>query len=336
MLIRLRSLALILTGLVCLLGSDYAAAMYDPGTGRFLQRDPSGYPDGMNSYGAYHVMRGGVDPVGLDSIEINNRQFSVGEGGSIQNVGSLGVDFTWTISEVDAPRCRDNEVRIIEYDFDWYVGGGRGHGTLSPQTAHVLTGGYHVSVQSDTQKTGWRLNLGRGTGYFRSANDTYWRTEYLMRMHGLTVEELGALDENERLEVARNVNRNWRDYAQIRSDEEASSRQLHGSYGKASYTVKVYCYCRGLALALEGFNNPANISRQDVETATESSIPARFLTRSDPDPRSQSKWKMGGIIFSNIEHGGNTVREVGSASGEISFNFDRVNPNINEIRVSSP
>ncbi|MEM1353304.1 MAG: hypothetical protein AAGH88_00325 [Planctomycetota bacterium] len=70
MLIRLRSLALILTGLVCLLGSDYAAAIYDPGTGRFLQRDPAGYPDGMNAYGAYHVMRGGVDPRGLNEVQI--------------------------------------------------------------------------------------------------------------------------------------------------------------------------------------------------------------------------------------------------------------------------
>lgn len=59
-----RSFALILTGLVCLLGSGHAAAMYDPGAGRFLQRDPSGYPDGLNSYGAYHVQRGGVDPSG--------------------------------------------------------------------------------------------------------------------------------------------------------------------------------------------------------------------------------------------------------------------------------
>ncbi|MEM1355639.1 MAG: hypothetical protein AAGH88_12235, partial [Planctomycetota bacterium] len=42
-----------------------ALAVYDPGAGRFLQRDPSGYPDGANAYAAYHVMRGGVDPSGL-------------------------------------------------------------------------------------------------------------------------------------------------------------------------------------------------------------------------------------------------------------------------------
>ena len=39
--------------------------MLDPTTGRFVQRDPVGYPDGMNAYAAYHVMYGGVDPSGL-------------------------------------------------------------------------------------------------------------------------------------------------------------------------------------------------------------------------------------------------------------------------------
>ncbi len=42
-----------------------AEAMYDPGTGRFMQRDPAGYVDGMNRYAGYHVMHGGVDPSGL-------------------------------------------------------------------------------------------------------------------------------------------------------------------------------------------------------------------------------------------------------------------------------
>ena len=41
------------------------ARMLDPGTGRFIQRDPLGYPDGMNTYAAYHVMSGKLDLVGL-------------------------------------------------------------------------------------------------------------------------------------------------------------------------------------------------------------------------------------------------------------------------------
>lgn len=39
--------------------------MLDPETGRFLQRDMLGYPDGMNAYGAYHVMWQDADPAGL-------------------------------------------------------------------------------------------------------------------------------------------------------------------------------------------------------------------------------------------------------------------------------
>ena len=38
--------------------------MLDPLTGRFLERDPLGYPDGMNAYAAYHVLWGGLDPSG--------------------------------------------------------------------------------------------------------------------------------------------------------------------------------------------------------------------------------------------------------------------------------
>lgn len=53
-----------------MLGTADAAAIYDPGTGRFLQRDPSGYPDGMNAYAGYHAMRGGVDPSGLSTQDV--------------------------------------------------------------------------------------------------------------------------------------------------------------------------------------------------------------------------------------------------------------------------
>ncbi|MBX2850369.1 MAG: hypothetical protein KTR15_01335, partial [Phycisphaeraceae bacterium] len=44
----------------------FRARYHDPVLGRFLERDPLGYPDGLNTYAAYHVLRGGVDPFGLE------------------------------------------------------------------------------------------------------------------------------------------------------------------------------------------------------------------------------------------------------------------------------
>lgn len=64
-----------------------AEAMYDPGTGRFMQRDPAGYVDGMNRYAGYHVMHGGVDPMGMKSLRI----VITGRGADPQTVGKNAI-----------------------------------------------------------------------------------------------------------------------------------------------------------------------------------------------------------------------------------------------------
>ncbi len=45
--------------------------MYAPQMGRFLQRDPIGYPDGPNAYAGYAAMYGSVDPFGLYELDIH-------------------------------------------------------------------------------------------------------------------------------------------------------------------------------------------------------------------------------------------------------------------------
>ncbi|MEM6258477.1 MAG: RHS repeat-associated core domain-containing protein [Planctomycetota bacterium] len=45
--------------------------------GRFLQRDPLGYPDGMNMYAAYHVMWGGMDPEGMEAKRCRRDAFRI-------------------------------------------------------------------------------------------------------------------------------------------------------------------------------------------------------------------------------------------------------------------
>ncbi|MFA7237211.1 MAG: hypothetical protein WC058_10125 [Phycisphaeraceae bacterium] len=42
---------------------------YDPATGTFYQRDPAGYPDGMNAYAGYFAMWGRIDPFGT-AVEV--------------------------------------------------------------------------------------------------------------------------------------------------------------------------------------------------------------------------------------------------------------------------
>jgi|GEM_PF-268111 len=47
-------------------GLTYNRARYwHEDLGRFISRDPAGYPDGLNGYAGYHVLGGGVDPSGL-------------------------------------------------------------------------------------------------------------------------------------------------------------------------------------------------------------------------------------------------------------------------------
>jgi RHS repeat-associated protein len=57
----------------------YRARYYDALLGRFLERDPLGYPDGLNTYAAYHVMYWGVDPWGMAwydfEVTIGGRKF---------------------------------------------------------------------------------------------------------------------------------------------------------------------------------------------------------------------------------------------------------------------
>ncbi|QQE13754.1 hypothetical protein JD969_09915 [Planctomycetota bacterium] len=67
---RLKSfLPVFIATFTLLLCSTDAMAMYNPRLGRFMQRDPIGYPNGFNAFAAYHIIRGGLDPSGLYEIE---------------------------------------------------------------------------------------------------------------------------------------------------------------------------------------------------------------------------------------------------------------------------
>ena len=59
---------------------DYRARVYSPKFGRFMQRDPAGYVDGMNRYAFVknNPMRW-LDPSGLFGVEIDGINFGIGE-----------------------------------------------------------------------------------------------------------------------------------------------------------------------------------------------------------------------------------------------------------------
>lgn len=65
-----RPQSLMIAALILLaLAPTSVLAVYHPRLGRFMQRDPVGYPDGTNTYAAHHVMHGTNDPSGLWVID---------------------------------------------------------------------------------------------------------------------------------------------------------------------------------------------------------------------------------------------------------------------------
>ncbi|MEM9109968.1 MAG: RHS repeat-associated core domain-containing protein [Planctomycetota bacterium] len=86
-------------------GNIYQRAReYSPRLARFLQRDPLGYPDGLNSYVAYHVLRGGLDPWGLDDLqELIDR---------IQLLDSLHERFSNRLADRNFQLSNDNRMQM--------------------------------------------------------------------------------------------------------------------------------------------------------------------------------------------------------------------------------
>ncbi|MEM1212199.1 MAG: hypothetical protein AAGI68_07855 [Planctomycetota bacterium] len=67
-------LPVLIAALTCIVLTTDAIAIYHPGLGRFAQRDPLGYPDGMNGYAGHHVAYQALDPSGLTLRISGNRR----------------------------------------------------------------------------------------------------------------------------------------------------------------------------------------------------------------------------------------------------------------------
>lgn len=62
---KCRTISIVAATLLFAVVTSSAQGIYHSRLGRFLERDPAGYPDGMNTYAGYHIQYGGVDPMGL-------------------------------------------------------------------------------------------------------------------------------------------------------------------------------------------------------------------------------------------------------------------------------
>ena len=256
----------------------------------------AGYADGMNQYAAYHVMHGGLDPRGTDTLKLSTPE-QVNDDGTIVYGPFLGPTHVWqiTIPEAENGGCLSFETELVEYEFTWAS-------EDSTVPGSKVNGGYHVTVQGggvDSYKEEWRINLGRGTGYVRN-----WTSlvDEARQVNNLTEQESTITFQE------------MRPYAEDIYEERVSARQILNSKGTASYRVTLWCICTEL-LEFEGFREPQRIPRAQTEVATETTLPARFLSIGDWDPRQHNPWHMGDP---NVRRG---LYSVGEATGSIVWDF---------------
>lgn len=114
--------------------------------------------------------------------------------------------------------------------------------------------------------------------------------------------------------------------AAIRAEEERRAHWIGGSNGQATYQVIMYCFC-DVSYGKINWHRSTNFQRQDSELTDMYSVPARFLTLSDVDPRAGGPFIMGCISdkFSD--------KIVARDSGGITFDFSKNGPNISEVSV---
>lgn len=86
--------------------------------GRFTQRDPLGYPDGMNAYAGYHVMWGGLDP--METTDIHTRTKKTVNKWFNREYVDAGVT-SWTKDRDIAKRFAGDDGIVLEADSDDYA-----------------------------------------------------------------------------------------------------------------------------------------------------------------------------------------------------------------------
>lgn len=93
----------------------FRARYFDPELGRFVGRDPSGYPDGLNAYAGYFVP-GHLDPSGMDLTNVSPSNLEVWE----DWFGSDNVDIDGTTISFSNPTAAAEHASQFFKDKKWH------------------------------------------------------------------------------------------------------------------------------------------------------------------------------------------------------------------------
>lgn len=240
----------------------------------------AGYADGMNQYAAYHVVRGGVDPMGTDSAELT-ADVNPNHTRHLQNVA-------W---QMDIPQstlqCEQDETLVYEFKASWSILG-KFTAVETESGTNTGQGNYHVTFEDwlDNFRGPHNVHIASGIGRFRGKG--YYKTEFYKFFYpGVNFQQLDR-DELRRIQAEAE------EYAQDKSNYILEQRNIANTSGDFSYKANAHCVC---TKDLEWNDKMANIpgpgTRGESEFATMNEGPTRFRTGAQQDLRNFSRWILG-------------------------------------------
>lgn len=235
------------------------------------------YADGMNTYAAYHVMQGAVDPMGTNKIEVTGLNRA-----GFERTGVLNPTLKWTF-DIPEGECGEGEEPVYEMDVTWIAIG------FAQEPLSASRGGYHVSFDGSNELAGpHTVHLGSGPG--RDFGDRGYLEECAREL----IPGYEQMDEQQQLQAQRQNSRQLLECSKQKSSDARLERSWAGVAGMFTYSIKLHCVCVGEIDWKEMWNKTGGAGRGAGETATEDKSPSRFRMTGQKDLRNFNRWIMGG------------------------------------------